>query len=153
GTTGYTDLTNTERTSLQTLVSNGPTVAMPDYVQFLATKALARQPIGGASPAQTLKKAVDNFFLGLERPDAGSNGYIQVNKPLWNNYPSPKDVYQTYYSKDNWLLTGLEEVVSRKRGDIMSMFIDNGDQTYTVRFYSRQFDGTKFVKVPLYVTV
>src|SRR5262249_42113908 len=41
GTTGYTGLTNDELTSLQTLVNNGPVVRMPDYLQNLASKALA----------------------------------------------------------------------------------------------------------------
>jgi hypothetical protein len=144
GTTGYTDLTNSELVSLQTLVKNGPTVAMPDYVQNLASKVLAGVPVGGLSPAQTLKKGVDNFFLGLDHPEV-TVGYIQVHLPLWNGAPSPKDVAQHYFTQTNWLLTGLEEVVSRKAADIMSMFIDNGDQTYTVRFYHG--------KTPDYVTV
>src|SRR5262249_8088757 len=88
-----------------------------------------------------------NVSSGLKRPEVNSDGYHQVNKPLWNNYPSPADVYQSRYLKDNWLLTGLEEVAWRKRADIMSMFIDNGDHTYTVRFFDYH------QHQPLYVTV
>ncbi|HYV37629.1 MAG TPA: hypothetical protein VE988_18130 [Gemmataceae bacterium] len=150
GSVGFTDLTNAALSSMQTLVNNGTTVRMPDYVQFLATKSLhgPYYPVGSSPTAQTLKSNVDDFFLGLKHPDAGSNAYFQVNKPLWNSSPSPKDVYQTIYPKTNWLLTGLEEVVSRNRADITSMFIDNGDGTWTVRFY-RMND----VKVPMWVTV
>jgi hypothetical protein len=142
GTTGFTDLTNDELSSLQTLVKNGSTVAMPDYVQNLASKVLAGVPAGGLSPAQSLQQNVDNFFLGLKRPqDFPNAAYAPVNLPLFHAWdggswaPSPTDVNQIAYWKDNWLLTGLEEVASRNVNDIWTMFIDNGDSSYTVRFY------------------
>jgi hypothetical protein len=151
----YTSLSNTAITSLKTLVDNGPTVLMPDYVQFLGAKVMA-----ATTNTQTFKQNVENFFLGLDRPDGhGSlddgiyvdgklvDRYVQVKLPLWNSYPSPRDVEQSHGDHSSWLLTGLEEVAWRKRADIMSMFIDNGDNTYTVRFYSQK-DGS-----PLYVTV
>jgi hypothetical protein len=158
GTTGFTDLTNAELASLRTLVANGPTVGMPEYVQNLASKALA-----GTPNAPALKLNVDNFFLGLNRPDPlPYSNYYPVHAPLWNGVPSPKDIHQEagvffepvdgdssvqigFADSHNWLLTSLEEVVSRRRASIMSMFIDNGDNTYTVRFYH---NGT-----PDYVTV
>src|SRR5262249_29712977 len=131
----------------------------PDYVQFLAAKVMS-----ATTNAETLKRNVENFFLGLDRPDGHGSldngiydpgdarhprigGYEQANKPPWNDYPSPHDVDQSVGARISWLLTGLEEVASRKRADIMSMFIDNGDHTYTVRFHS-QIDGS-----PFYVTV
>jgi hypothetical protein len=141
-TIGFTDLSNTALTSLQTLVKNGTTVAMPDYVQNLASKVLAGISGGGPSPAQILHQHVNNFFLGTVRPDLGEN-YLPVNKPLWNVHASWQDVNQNYYSRDNWLLTGLEEVAYSNTNDIVC--IPNGDNTYTVRFYH---GGT-----PDYVTV
>jgi hypothetical protein len=140
GTTGFTDLTDAERTSLQTLVTNGPTLAMPGYVQNLASKALA-----GTPNAPALKLNVDNFFLGLKHP--GTNETIPATVPLWNGLPSPRDIDQPnpvkvdgqiviqQSSSSNWLKTSLEEVAARRPTDITSMIIDNGDNTYTVRFY------------------
>jgi hypothetical protein len=142
GTTGFTDLTNDELSSMQTLVNNGSTVAMPDYVRNLASKVLAGVPAGGLSPAQALQQHVDNFFLGLNRPhDFPSGAYAPVNKPLFHAWdggswaPSPSDVNQIAYWRDNWLLTGLEDIASRNVNDIWTMFIDNRDGSFTVRFY------------------
>jgi hypothetical protein len=146
GTTGFTDLTSVELASLRTLVNNGPTVSMPEYVQNLASKALA----GNLVNAQMLKHNVDNFFLGLVRPDEG--GSIVATKsdlPLWEGMPRPNDIPPDYgqggvdvgykfiqgAGEINWMLASLEEVVARRPADIMSMFIDNGDNTWTVRFY------------------
>jgi hypothetical protein len=138
GTTGFTDLTNAELTSLQTLVNNGTTVGMPYYVQNLAAKVLANVSLGALSPAQTIHQNVNNFFLGLVRPDAGSYyAYQQVNLPLWNASagPSYMDVNQNPNLGDNWLIAAMKEVAYRNPADIQRMFIDNGDKTYSVGFY------------------
>jgi hypothetical protein len=107
-----------------------------------------------------LKQNVDNFFLGLIRPDQGNGApAIKLDAPLWEGMPRPNDVppHSGALAVDigdkhivgagniNWLLTTLEEVVARRPADIMNMFIDNGDNTWTVRFYH---DST-----PDYVTV
>jgi hypothetical protein len=70
--------------------------------------------------------------------------YQPVYLPLWNGSPTYQDVFQGT-TGDCWLMAGLAEVAARNPGDIQSMFIDNGDQTYTVRLYN---NGT-----PDYVTV
>ena len=178
GTVGYTSATPAEFASLETLVSNGPAVAMPSYVQDLASKTLtgandelqaeikgmqedgvsqvvlqrflAREP---ATLAQDISQAVDNWFLGQLHPDATYvlNGktvvpeYLQVyNLPLFNGTARYQDVAQGFVG-DCWLTASLAEVAARNPGDIESMFIDNGDGTYTVRFYNGS--------TPDYVTV
>jgi hypothetical protein len=161
GSSRYNWLTPSEFSSLQTLVTNGPAVGMPDYVQNLALKSLlpASREIQTVAPnvvASDLGQAVNNYFLGKVHPDASytdNNGntvtplYQAVNLPLWNKYPGPsyQDVAQGWHLEDCWLLAGLAEVAARNPGDIQSMFIDNGDQTYTVRFYNGS--------TPDYVTV
>jgi Calpain family cysteine protease len=161
GTSGYTWLTVDEFSSLQTLVTNGPTVGMSDYVQNLALKSLLpvskeMQTVGPDVVASDLLLAVNNYFLGMVHPDdsyTDDNGetvtppYQAVNLPLWNKYPGPsyQDVRQGIHVNDCWLMASLAEVAARNPGDIQSMFIDNGDQSYTVRFYN----GSR----PDYVTV
>jgi hypothetical protein len=170
GTNGYNWLTLPGFSSLQTLVTKGPTVGMPDYVRNLALKCLvaASKDLQTAAPnvvASDLGQAVNDFFLGKVHPDASYIGvqnidgetviyltpitpsYQAVNLPLWNKYsgPSYHDVAQGYALNDCWLLAGLAEVAAQNPGDIQSMFIDNGDQTYTVRFYNGS--------TPDYVTV
>jgi hypothetical protein len=114
--------------------------------------------------ASDLGQAVNDYFLGKVHPDASyldetyipgvgdvvwkqTPSYQAVDLPLWNKYsgPSYHDVAQGYNLADCWLLAGLAEVAAQNPGDIQSMFIDNGDQTYTVRFYNGS--------TPDYVTV
>ena len=179
GTTGYTSATPAEFASLEALVSNGPAVGMPSYVQNLASKTLvggndelqaeikgmqedgvsqvvlqrflAREP---ATLAQDIRQEVNDWFLGQVYPDAS---YVDANGntvtpayqdgaglPLFGGTPSYKDVAQGKEG-DCCLLASLAEVAARNPGDIESMFIDNGDGTYTVRFYNGS--------TPDYVTV
>ena len=178
GTAGYTSATPAEFASLETLVSNGPTVAMPSYVQNLASKTLvggndelqaeikgmkedgvsqvvlqrflAREPV---TLAQDIRQEVNNWFLGQVHPDASyvANGKTvtpayqdAAGLPLFGGTPSYEDVAQGLEG-DCCLMASLAEVAARNPGDIESMFIDNGDGTYTVRFYNGS--------TPDYVTV
>jgi hypothetical protein len=153
GTSGYTWVTYSAFSSMQTLVNNGGTVGMPDYVQNLASKTLAHDYNREIyTLASEIHGEVNDFFLGQVRPDASyvANGktvtptYVQVNLPLWNSSPTYQDVVQGHVG-DCWLMASLAEVAARNPGDIQRMFVDNGDGTYTVRLYK---GGT-----PDYVTV
>jgi hypothetical protein len=174
GSAQYTFITATQYRDLLTLVNNGTTVAMPGYVQNLASKVLESGPAfsyyasglmsySWYNPAYAaydslaayyLGQGVNNWFLGLNRPDASyvSNGmtitptYQQVtNVPLFaNGGPRYQDVSQGALG-DCWLMASLAEVAARNPAMIQSMFIDNGDGTWTVRFYN---NGS-----PDYVTV
>jgi hypothetical protein len=103
--------------------------------------------------ALDMKQHFSDFFEGNVHPDATyvSNGItvtpdyqLAPNLPLFNGTPGYGDVAQGKEG-DCWLMASLAEVAARNPGDIESMFIDNGDNTYTVRFYD---NGT-----PDYVTV
>jgi hypothetical protein len=162
----YTFVTPAGFHDLLTLVNNAGTVAMPGYVQNLANKAVVDTPaysfyVGGLmsysswNPAFTayeslggyfLGQGVSNYFLGQVRPNAnvnlGNNNlvtatYQQVNNvPLFaNGGPVYQDVAQGQVG-DCWLLASLAEVADRDPGIIRNMFIDNGDSTYTVRFFN-----------------
>jgi hypothetical protein len=175
GTTHYTSATSPVFTSLNTLVNNGATVGMPGYVQNLASKTLssanglAQGELKGMKEddpaaynywvaheykflAEDIQMEVDNWFLGMDHPDDSyvykgqtiTPTYSAVNLPLWNGSPIYQDVAQGFVG-DCWLMSSLAEVALRNPGDIKSMIIDNGDSTYTVRF----FDGS----TPDYITV
>jgi hypothetical protein len=164
GSGGYANLTADEINSLDELVANGPTLAMPDYVENLASKCFNGGIFydgGGLTGAQILGQNVSNYFLGQAHPDLTSIGgtYNQVNLPLWNGSPSYHDVAGPWNNDPTWnngydqagswnndpMMAGLAELAYRNPGDIQRMFIDNGDGTYTVRFYN---NGS-----PDYVTV
>jgi hypothetical protein len=160
-------------TDLGTLAGNGPTVGMPGSVQYLALTSLhsANAELqasiqanrrDGVTESATLENIdrgsflageVDNWFLGAVHPDdtyTYSNGdstnwaYYPVSVPLWTGTPVYKDVFQNTVA-DCWLMASLAEVALRDPSYIQNMITDNGDNTYTVRFFN---GGT-----PEYVTV
>jgi hypothetical protein len=147
GTSGYTWCTSSEFSSLKSLLFDASVVGMPEYVQILADKTIAKAYDLAQSPAglgEEIGWEVNNYFLGTVRPDPSyvdNNGHTVTPVylpdpfvPLWNGSPSWQDVAQGQEG-DCWLMASLAEVAARNPGDIMSMFIDNGDGTYTVRFY------------------
>jgi hypothetical protein len=167
GTYQYAFLTPTAAHDLITLVSNGATVAMPDYVQNLASKTLSTSGATGYYGAGLLTfsyynqnafiyenvagigigQQVKNWFLGTVRPDPNLyNAKKQVtvaatyqqapNLPLFaKGGPVYQDVSQGQVG-DCWLMASLAEVADRTPSVIKNMFIDNGDNTYTVRFFN-----------------
>jgi hypothetical protein len=149
GTDGFTYVLPGVLSSLQTLVNNGPTVGMPDYVQVLSSKVIAGVSGLGAAPAQTLDNNVNNFFFGLAHPA----GYQPSTKPIWNTStgPSYHDIVDDtrnmwslesvagggYVDFGNPFLEATGAVARYYAGaDIRQMFIDNGDNTYTIRIYN-----------------
>jgi hypothetical protein len=94
--------------------------------------------------AEDIDMEVGRWFLGQDHPNdsfVNSQGqtitptYQAVNLPLWNGSPVYQDVAQGFVG-DCWLMASLAEVAARNPGDITSMFIDNGDHTYTVRLFN-----------------
>jgi len=149
GSKNFLDLSNNAFASMKKLIDYGAKVNMPDYVRFLGHKVMNASTTGTPN-APTFQGYVNDFFLGLNRPTtgAGTSGYNQVNEPLWNGNPRAEDIHVRAggYMWSNWLMTGLEEIVARNPSYITSMFINNADNTYTVRFFD--LNGA-----PIYVTV
>ncbi len=88
----------------------------------------------GSSAAQ-LQKLVNKWFLGLDRPVAEDGSYrgAAVGR-LFVNGISYSDIVQGATS-DCYFLAALAETARRTPDVIADMFIDNGDGTYTVRFF------------------
>jgi Calpain family cysteine protease len=180
GTYEYQLLTSTSAHDLLTLVNNGATVAMPDYVQNLAGKVLNTSGANAYYATGLLNYSyynpnafvyqniaaigiglqVNNWFLGTVRPDpnlynankvvtTAATYQLAANLPLFAaGGPVYQDVEQGQVG-DCWLLAGLAEVADRTPAVIQQMFIDNGDGTYTVRFFNN--GKADFVTVDKYL--
>jgi hypothetical protein len=150
-------VTAAEFGDLRTLVTNAGYLHMPDYVHNLANKVVSGDPANahyqgqllgnlhsGSSGAQ-LEKLVDKWFLGADHPaTTGGFSYAVASGTLFGAGPSYTDIRQGLLD-DCYFLAGLAETSLRSPATIRNMFIDNGDGTYTVRFFH---NGT-----PDYVTV
>ena len=161
-------VTSAEVQNLQTLVANPTTLNMPGSVQNLASKVVHPTSAdvsylewyyrdGPSMPM--LQGLVNQWFLGSVQPvavnsdegspavdpdnvytDAGTTGHTLFGP----NGPSFTDVAQGS-AGDCWFLASLAETAARDPKIIQNMFINNGNGTWTVRFYVNG--------VPDYVTV
>jgi hypothetical protein len=132
----------TELTDLRKLVSDRRSL-MPDYVYNLSNKIVNSDPantrsgignlFAGSSNTQ-METLIGKWFLGNDRPTA-SGTYQFVSGSLFQNGISYQDVNQNGVG-DCYFLSGLAETAFRSSSTISSMFIDNHDNTYTVRFFN-----------------
>jgi hypothetical protein len=87
----------------------------------------------GWSAAQ-FQKLVNKWFLGLDHPAAGGT-YQPANGSLFVNGAAIIDVHQGNLS-DCYYLAALGALALDRPATIPAMFTDNGDGTYTVRFFN-----------------
>jgi len=151
-TKDYGDIDATELTDLRALVDDRQSL-MPDYVHNLSDKiangnranqwwtggSQTHQYLGnlyaGAS-AHHLQKLMDKWFLGRDHPTATSSAtYRFVEGSLFQNGISENDIAQGACGDCGYLAT-LASAAVEKTFLIQDMFIGNGDNTYTVRFYN-----------------
>ncbi|MBO1043532.1 hypothetical protein A2T80_005915 [Aphanizomenon flos-aquae UKL13-PB] len=131
-----------ELTDLRTLVSNSTRFTMADSVKVLSNKiansdvANTRSGFGnlfaGSSDTQ-MENLIGKWFLGTDRPDA-DYAYQYVSGSLFQNGLSANDVYQGAVG-DCYYVATLASIAQEKPDYIQNMFTDNGDNTFTVRFY------------------
>jgi len=138
----------TDLADLRTLVANASFLGMPAYVQDLASKVVNGDPanalyqgqalgnLAAGASALHLQDLVNKWFLGLDEPVAASSTtYAYAAGTLFGSGgPSYTDVVQGDVG-DCYFCAALAEVAAEDPAAIRSMFIDNGDGTYTVRFY------------------
>lgn len=109
-----------------------------------AATAVTLGNLAAGSSATTLNRLVGKWFLGTDLPSSkvsmsGTStftvSYKSVAKPLFSaSGPVMNDVNQGYLG-DCYLLAGLSVVADQNASAIKSMFTDNGNGTYGVRFY------------------
>jgi Calpain family cysteine protease len=146
-------ITSTEQSDLTAIVTDTSLFGGFDYVQVLSSDivlgntanahyqgaALGNLAVG--SSATQLEDLVDKWFFGTDHPvgtdDFGNTySYRQVSGILFGaNGPSYTDVQQGEIG-DCYFLASLAELAIQNPSAITSMFIVNGDGTYTVRFYN-----------------
>jgi hypothetical protein len=137
---------STELTNLRNLLtSNTRPFSIPDSVQNLTKKVvnsdLANQtylgnPLGNLSAnssATQMENLINKWFLGLDRPSTPYT-YQYASGSLFQNGASYQDIDQGTLG-DCYYLASLAATAFRSPSTIQNMFVDNGDNTYTVRFY------------------
>lgn len=102
----------------------------------------ASVPLGNlaaGSSATQLDQLVGKWFLGTDLPGTSKGGgaiiYSAFNQPLFGpDGPVTKDINEGYIG-DCYFLACLAEIAGQHPDAIASMFTDNGNGTYGVRFY------------------
>jgi Calpain family cysteine protease/Calx-beta domain len=136
-----------ELADLKIIVSNAANFRMQDYVLDLSEKIvngdLANQKYQGndlgnlyaGSSNTQMENLISKWFLGSDRPQ-GSYAYQYFSQPLFSNGISPDDVKQGQVG-DCYFLVTLAAIANEQPNYIQDMFIDNGDNTFTVRFFNK----------------
>ncbi len=145
-------VSQTSFNDLKAIVSNSGLFGTLTYVQVLSKDVVLGNAanatyLGGklgnlavGSSALQLTELEDKWFLGTDLPTGTSDwgptyGYAQANGSLFVNGATYSDIYQGGLG-DCYFLSALAEVAKDSPATISSMFISNGDNTYTVRFYA-----------------
>jgi hypothetical protein len=148
-------VTGAELTSLQALVSTSA-VAMPDAMRNLAGKVVNGNPANDwfqgqwlgdlrpGAPSSQLDTLVQKWFYGADHPQTDTDPatgnpypYAPAGGTLFgaSGVPGYNDVAQGN-AADCYFLSSLGQIALQAPAAIQGMFTDNGDGTYTVRFFN-----------------
>ncbi|MBJ7298182.1 MAG: peptidase, partial [Dolichospermum sp.] len=97
------------------------------------TRSTIGNLFAGSSDTQ-MENLIGKWFLGTARPVA-SGTYSYVSGSLFQNGLSADDVDQGAVG-DCYYVATLASIAQEKPDYIQNMFTDNGDNTFTVRFYN-----------------
>lgn len=139
---------STDMSDLQTILSSSTTLnitsyvlALADYVVYGCTantyylgETLGNLAVG--STAEHLENLIDKWFYGTDLPDAGDYSYdtTTAGTLYGSSDPSHTDEQQGDLG-DCYLISALGSLADSSTSVIADMIIDNGDGTWTVRFY------------------
>ncbi len=153
----YNTLGQTDYHDLRTIMLDASALNMPGYVQVLAGDVIngnyanawyQGQRLGNLTYLTTganYTKLIDKWFYGSDHPTIDANVpagqtyvYTTSSGSLFNavtGTPSLADEFQGLLG-DCYFITALGTLADSSPAAIQNMFIDNGDGTWTVRFYS-----------------
>jgi hypothetical protein len=134
---------------LQTIIANAAQYNMPDYVRVLASDVVngnaANATFQGASlgnlaagsSATQLNQLISKWFYGADHPTLTSSTYVYTTAAgsLFPKTPSHNDEFQGELG-DCYFISALGMIADQNPQAIENMFVDNGDGTFTVRFYT-----------------
>jgi hypothetical protein len=142
-------ITTSELSDLKTIVSDAATLKMAGYVQQLASDVVDGNPanatyqgqslgnLAAGNSATQLGDLVDKWFLGTDLPTLTDSSYVYktVSGSLFPTTPSIANEFQGELG-DCYFISSLGTIADQNPAAIEDMFINNGDGTYTVRFYT-----------------
>jgi hypothetical protein len=148
-------VTASEFSDLKTIVSDAATLNMPNYVQVLsadvvdgnvANATYQGHTLGNLATGSTaiqLTDLVDKWFLGTDLPTLTDSSlvYKTAAGSLFPTTPSHTNEYQGELG-DCYLISALGTIADRDPAAIENMIINNGDGTYTVRFYTGSYGSS-----------
>ena len=125
---------------------------MPGYVQALASDVVNGNPanahyqgqalgnLAAGSAAAQLNDLVNKWFLGADLPNPGNSTFVYESAAgtlfdKGSNTPVIADEFQGVLG-DCYFISSLGTIAKSNPAAIENMFINNGDGTYTVRFYT-----------------
>ncbi len=146
-------VSQTELTDLRAIIGAGSQFSMPSYVRELARDVVNANPanlrfkgqvagnLAAGSSSTLLNNLVDKWFLGADEPVISGSGltYQISTGNLFNGNPSRSDAKQGYLG-DCYLIAAATAIADRNADAIRNVFIDNGDGTFTVRFFAGSAD-------------
>lgn len=141
-------VTATELADLRYIASGKSPFSIPDHVRGLARNVLHDNPanlrfrdqtagnLTAGSSGTLLNQLVDKWFLGTDLPSltASNISYRYAVGALFNGSPGLTDSRQGALG-DCYFLASLVSIAQINPKAIENMFIDNGDGTFTVRFF------------------
>jgi hypothetical protein len=128
--------------------SQAPIFSLPDSVKVLTSDVIDGDPANAKFQGAALgnlqagwttaqfQKLVAKWFMGVDHPTAqGGTTYQTVSGTLFGSGPAVGDVHQGAVD-DCYYLAALAGVAYDNPAAIKAMFTDNGDGTFTVRFFN-----------------
>ena len=139
----------TEFSDLKKILTQAGTLNIPGYVQVLAGDVIngntanatyLGQALGNLSAGSTaakLNNLINKWFYGTDHPTLCNTSlvYKSVAGSLFPSTPSHADEYQGGLG-DCYFISALGTLADSNPAAVQNMFIDNGDGTFTVRFYA-----------------
>jgi Calpain family cysteine protease len=131
------------------IVSSSSPYVMPAHVRELARDVVNSNAANATFQGQSagnltagsstslLSKLIDKWFRGADLPVLTSSSFSYRNAvgTLFNTAPELADARQGYLG-DCYFIASLASIAAKNVDAIRDMFIDNGDGTFTIRFFT-----------------